>query len=554
VRRRISKGSFPAREKRTAEQVREQKKLEADQAKAEGARVRAQQSMIRKQGQRRVEDDEGGLFGEAKADMFDAPAQALQPAEAPSSEFGSRWDAMNEAERTAIAMRAGWAVQKGDRLNPTGRSIVSRPWADQAEGTRATLERFSAQPAAPEGPAKASDLNAENGTRAYGNMSFSPERRAQSDIAEYVRDVNELHVAMMERAETPEQRAVVEAEIARYREGYITRQNMLWAASARTASPMITGPANFPAARNRKALDAYDKKIKDFTDWQKKAKKSIRSKVDAARTGDQVASAEWDALRRDIAGSIAEIRNIDAGTSRSDRGAFTDSIKRKIETRARRGETDVVRQALDMVREAQAGMAKPIFAERNAIWSLGEQAAQTAAAPVETGESVIAEYDGARIVDNKDDSRVRIYFDAKPSADVVSDLKKSGWRWSRSEGAWQRQNTNAARSSAQSIVGRHFEASAPDADSPMFSRREQSDRTPFYSGVLRGVEAIQQEKGNGLQWLAMIRKQPGVKAEEIDWLGLPQWLLRPQGHHQGRTRRVHPRQSGAGRGDGIWRP
>jgi hypothetical protein len=59
-------GIVPGAEKRTQEQVREQKKLEADQAKAEEARVRAQQSMIRKQGQRRVEDDEGGLFGERR--------------------------------------------------------------------------------------------------------------------------------------------------------------------------------------------------------------------------------------------------------------------------------------------------------------------------------------------------------------------------------------------------------------------------------------------------------------------------------------------------------
>jgi hypothetical protein len=61
-----------------------------------------------------------------------------------------------------------------------------------------------------------------------------------------------------------------------------------------------------------------------------------------------------------------------------------------------------------------------------------------------------------------------------------------------------------------------------------FSRRV----VPFYSAVLRGAESIQQGRANGLQWLAMLRKQPDVRQEELDWLGLPQWL----GDRQGITR------------------
>ena len=56
----------------------------------------------------------------------------------------------------------------------------------------------------------------------------------------------------------------------------------------------------------------------------------------------------------------------------------------------------------------------------------------------------------------------------------------------------------------------------------MFAVRGRT--SPFFSPVERAVEGIQQERGNGLQWLAMIRKQPGVKQEELDWIGLPQWL------------------------------
>lgn len=136
---------IPGAEARTAEDARAA--LTRQQREAE-ARARQQQSMIRRDGQRRVEDDEGGLFGEPRADMFDAPAAQPQ-VQAEPSDFGTRWDAMTEAERTEIAMRAGWTVQRGDRLNPTGRSIVRRSWSEQAEGTKATLERFAEAEARP---------------------------------------------------------------------------------------------------------------------------------------------------------------------------------------------------------------------------------------------------------------------------------------------------------------------------------------------------------------------------------------------------------------------
>jgi hypothetical protein len=56
------------------------------------------------------------------------------------------------------------------------------------------------------------------------------------------------------------------------------------------------------------------------------------------------------------------------------------------------------------------------------------------------------------------------------------------------------------------------------------SKFARTRSTPLYSATLRAAEAISQEKGNGLQFLAMLRKTPGVKEEELNWLGLPQWL------------------------------
>lgn len=51
------------------------------------------------------------------------------------------------------------------------------------------------------------------------------------------------------------------------------------------------------------------------------------------------------------------------------------------------------------------------------------------------------EFDGGTIVTNEEINRVQILFDEKPDEATRSKLKTYGFRWSRSEGAWQTQRT-----------------------------------------------------------------------------------------------------------------
>ena len=43
------------------------------------------------------------------------------------------------------------------------------------------------------------------------------------------------------------------------------------------------------------------------------------------------------------------------------------------------------------------------------------------------------------VVANVEDNRVQLLFPAKPSEKVRRELKRHGFRWARSAGAWQRQ-------------------------------------------------------------------------------------------------------------------
>ena len=75
-------------------------------------------------------------------------------------------------------------------------------------------------------------------------------------------------------------------------------------------------------------------------------------------------------------------------------------------------------------------------------------------------------------------------------------------------------------------IDRYFyEGIKPKGDPyPYFSLKEDERRPTFYSNAARAVENIKQNKATAEQWLAMIKKNGGLKAGEDKWMGLSQWL------------------------------
>lgn len=51
----------------------------------------------------------------------------------------------------------------------------------------------------------------------------------------------------------------------------------------------------------------------------------------------------------------------------------------------------------------------------------------------------------------------------------------------------------------------------------------------FYSGLLKAVEGMKQDTAPKAQWMGQIRNTPGIKAEEIAWIGLEGWLAEQSG-------------------------
>ena len=63
------------------------------------------------------------------------------------------------------------------------------------------------------------------------------------------------------------------------------------------------------------------------------------------------------------------------------------------------------------------------------------------------------DYDGFQLIRNAAENRLQIIFDEIPDPDMRQKLKKSGFRWSPRNQAWQRQLTENAERAARSILG-----------------------------------------------------------------------------------------------------
>lgn len=64
---------------------------------------------------------------------------------------------------------------------------------------------------------------------------------------------------------------------------------------------------------------------------------------------------------------------------------------------------------------------------------------------------------------------------------------------------------------------------------PLLREPESAYAPIFYSALTRAVEGVKQEKAPALHWKNLIKSQPGVKQEELDWTGLFEWLDEQRG-------------------------
>jgi len=227
----------------------------------------------------------------------------------------------------------------------------------------------------------------------------------------------------------------------RYEAGYLAKYRAWLGAMSRTLSPMVTGPSNFPTRRNQKHMSTADRRLRDLQAYVIRARRGIvRQAREIAKPDDPTA-----ALRAEIA---QHIKTRDA----------MKAVNKVLRTKRTDAEKVAAIVSLGF-REATAHRAmQPDFCGRVGFpgYELTSIAGKIKRAEAKLaaleGASVARDGDGWAIEEDPKADRLRIVFDEKPELSTIQRLRASGFRWSPTNHAWQRELTANARAAALALL------------------------------------------------------------------------------------------------------
>ncbi len=289
---------------------------------------------------------------------------------------------------------------------------------------------------------KLSDINYDMAYRAYTNSSFSPEKRAESEQRGYIQAMVNFYDLFIKMVKTPKDKEYFDMRMAQYQDFYLKHQSNILGAKSRTASSMITGPANFPVRRNQKALNSLDNKENDFYEKEKKFETNTRKAL-TPKELQPIKSGQSDTI------SLLEKKLSKLMEVQETMKAANKIIKSK---KLSKEQKIIDLQKVGIKEKSALQLFEPDYAGRLGFpgYSLTNNNANIKRIKgrisiekrrineSKTDTNAEETINGVKLVKNHAANRVQIFFDGKPEADVRTKLKKLGFKWAPSKGAWQR--------------------------------------------------------------------------------------------------------------------
>jgi hypothetical protein len=268
--------------------------------------------------------------------------------------------------------------------------------------------------------------------QAHRGTSFSPDKRADMWIRDIEDELREDLAELGERA-------------GDYRAKYLQHVRTWIARKGRCLSPMIAGPANFPAERNRKAFNSERKAWDEFREWRARwIKRANRepTKSPEEEIDDAVLKLEKE---RNAHTLMVEINKIH-------RRKVSDDEKRKALAEELELSPGTVEKL--MVKDEWHGYGFAPFELTNSnarIKNLEQKVLvmKNRIARRDAFEPIA--FPGGSI--DIEDDRVVIRHESKPARDIIESLKSKGFMWSPSRKAWVRKHTANAIAAARAVVG-----------------------------------------------------------------------------------------------------
>ncbi len=305
----------------------------------------------------------------------------------------------------------------------------------------------------------AATIAAEDIEPQFHALTHFPDRRARSELADLAERLNQFGAHVVElwnKACEP----IPEAEIEAFARRHVDLTRRYWAAEGRCMNWFITGPARFPVSRNEKRMRISDARRADLKAHEAMARKSAKRKAfphgtddEPIRSGDPVAMQRIVTRIEELALSIDRMKAANAIIRRMEKdlsseedmiaavvahtGLSADAAARGIKLapwQSRRGFTTTNRRA--ELRRLQQRLAALARMKQRGTRS---QEVETSAGAVE-------------IKENADIARIQLIFPGKPDDPTRRVLKANGFRWSPSQGAWQRHLNESGRYAAQRVL------------------------------------------------------------------------------------------------------
>lgn len=273
----------------------------------------------------------------------------------------------------------------------------------------------------------------ENFRRAYYGISFTPEIRADQCVKDFSEELTADLSELGDRA-------------GDYAEKYVNHLRTWAGRKSRCMSTMITGPANFPTERNRRAFNSEQSAWEDFRTWRERyikrafrePTKSPEEEIDDALI--LIEKAEANHARMVGINRIIRKKNM--------------SDDEKLKMISAEYEMDEKIAAKFLIPDWGGCIGIPAFTLTNSnarIKSLKEKLVIMRNRIIKRDAFETITFPGGSIA--IEDDRVIIRHDTKPGKEIIEELKGHGFHWSPKGGFWCRKHTANAISAAKGICG-----------------------------------------------------------------------------------------------------
>jgi flagellar motility protein MotE (MotC chaperone) len=286
------------------------------------------------------------------------------------------------------------------------------------------------------------DIPLEFAKRAYYAISFSPEKRGQGFVDDYIRILTEIAQYIESKTDDAEKAQVIFNDL---RTRFKTKSTSLLSAKSRCMSSMITGPANFPVRRAEKANNAEHKRCLEWLAFIEGMKKHVDKTLKPVVTTKEQRQEDIEKLRKNIA-DCEKLHEVMKEANCLIRKNDIEGLKALVPNHWEK----LLQPNYAGVKGFESWQLTNNLAN---IKRMKERLAALEARDAETGKTVTeCAGCGLRIIRNRDLDRLQLIFDDVPPAEVRQALKSNGFKWSPRWSAWQRQLTPNAEHTLKRLI------------------------------------------------------------------------------------------------------